>query len=331
MRRQDDAAVRRALGRIAPLSLLALGLVACGQAAPTLAPAEPTAAVTLAAGPWQERTLASPDRVEVLDGSGAWLATFTEGARTVTLRGPLRVFGEPATTAATVSSTTWVRLLPEPFAGAVPVTWLRDALRSTAPDALAIAMQYVTNAPTLTGADGQVVAGDADFGPVGRYGRHRVEGADFNDYLGMTWTYAGRDHAPDPRRRRSLDCSGFVRMVYGYRLGVPLGSEPAPGRLPRRAVEIMASGPGVLLAPAGRRPPLAALAPGDLLFFDTTRGDGNPANHAGIYLGVDSDGQARFVSSRGLVNGPSMGDVGEASVISGDGWMARVLRAARRL
>lgn len=73
---------------------------------------------------WRLKVLHDPERVRVLDGGPQPVATFTEGARTVTLRGPLRILAEPASTSATVRSTTWVRLLPRPFSGRVDLDWL---------------------------------------------------------------------------------------------------------------------------------------------------------------------------------------------------------------
>src|SRR4051794_3364157 len=49
---------------------------------------------TAAAGPTFDR-LANPGRTEVRDQTGAVLATFTDGARTVALTGPKRTFSEP--------------------------------------------------------------------------------------------------------------------------------------------------------------------------------------------------------------------------------------------
>jgi hypothetical protein len=40
--------------------------------------------------------LTNPDRIEVQDDQGNWVATFTKEAHTVTLKGPPRTFSEGA-------------------------------------------------------------------------------------------------------------------------------------------------------------------------------------------------------------------------------------------
>ena len=149
---------------------------------PTADTAGRQARYRLSATTWSYRQLSGPARVQVLDGSKEPLATFTLGARTVTLRGAARTLAEPGTTAATVVSRTYVRLLPRPFGGSVDTTWLRAALGSTAPDVLAVALQYVTGAPTVLAPDGRVLSSDAAYGPTQPDGT-RAEGSDFNDYL----------------------------------------------------------------------------------------------------------------------------------------------------
>src|SRR5262249_9169409 len=62
--------------------------------------------------------LANPERTRVTDTDGHWIATFTYGARTVTFAGPERTFADASATEP-ISSTTWVRVLPEPFDGTV--------------------------------------------------------------------------------------------------------------------------------------------------------------------------------------------------------------------
>ena len=57
-----------------------------------------------------------PARTEVTDRAGNWLATFSDGSYTVTLKGPSRTFSE-RTAAYPVTHSTWVRLLPKPFDG----------------------------------------------------------------------------------------------------------------------------------------------------------------------------------------------------------------------
>ena len=70
---------------------------------------------------------------------------------------------------------------------------------------------------------------------------------------------------------------------------------------------------------------------GDLVFFDASTDDGAAIDHVGIYLGVDSAGHRRFISSRKKANGPTMGDVGGASIIDGGGYWAAAFRAVRRI
>lgn len=80
-----------------------------------------------------------------------------------------------------------------------------------------------------------------------------------NHYLGTRYVYGGESPA------EGFDCSGFVQYVFG-RHGVTL---------PRTSA---------LQASAGRPVPhvLAALRPGDLMFFDT---EGQGIDHVAIYAG----------------------------------------------
>jgi cell wall-associated NlpC family hydrolase len=76
---------------------------------------------------------------------------------------------------------------------------------------------------------------------------------------------------------------------------------------------------------------LGRLAPGDLVFFDADSTDGTQIDHVGIYLGRDTGGNYRFLSSRQSIDGPTMGDYRGSSVLNGTGLYARSFRAARRL
>ncbi len=274
---------------------------------------------------------ADPDRVVVSDRTGV-LATFTVGARTVTLRGPRRTFSEPSTTASMVSTTAWVRLLPTPYSHGIDRRWLAAALSDRSPDVLAVAAEYLPRAPTRVDPAGRIVSSDASYGPLDADGR-RVAGADVNDYLGIEWVLGSRTDRPEPHQLGSLDCSGFVRMVLGYRLGVPLSLDPDGTSLPRRAVAMAASGTGVLIVPdtGARARAHDALLPGDLVFSDVSTDDGPAIDHVGIYLGTDSSGAARFVSSRKAADGPTMGDLGGRSTLTGSGLYAQGFRAARRV
>lgn len=122
-------------------------------------------------------------------------------------------------------------------------------------------------------------------------------------------------------------------MVFGYRSKFPLGLAPDGQTLPRRAVQMAASAPGVLVVPnmGSQAIVTEALRPGDLVFFDVSSNDGADIDHVGIYLGLDSTGARRFVSSRKTANGPTLGDVGGRSTLSGTGYYASGFRSVRRL
>lgn len=254
-----------------------------------------------------------PAQVAVFDPrSAAWLASFTVGAHTVLLRGTPRRFREAGRT---VAHAAWVRVLAEPFDERnIDPAWLAQALAANAsnePDVLAIATQYVGDA--------------ASYGPL--IGDTREEGSDFNDYLGVAWQYP--DEPADPPERRQLgcmDCSGYVRMVYGYHSKMALCRAPRADRaaIPRHAHEIANRAPGVKI-------PRDDTAPGDLVFFDADAGDGGQIDHVGIYMGVDTKGHRRFISSRKRADGPTMGDTGGKSILDGDGLYAGTFRKVRRL
>jgi cell wall-associated NlpC family hydrolase len=281
-----------------------------------------------------------PKRIELRDASGRWLATLTHGARSVTCRGPQRDFSESGLR---VTHTVWVRALLKPFNGTVDRVWLQAALAANTrrqSDLLALAMQYVRGAPAQH-EGGLQIAGDAAYGPL--VNGKRQEGADFNDYLGVDWTYPDRrvDDA-ELHQLHCLDCSGFVRMVWGFRRHAP-NTEPAMplarkasadgSALPRRAVQMAARAPGVLIE-RNRGLQLrdfSRLGIGDLVLFDADDDDGTAIDHVGLYLGVDSDGHHRFISSRKGANGPTLADVRGKSILDGNGLYARSFRAVRRL
>lgn len=276
----------------------------------------------------------APSRTTVFSSTGSWLATFTDGSRTVVLRGPARTFAEPSATPAVVTSSDWVRLLASPFGGTVDTAWLTARLADTSPDVLAVAMRYIAGAPSSYTSAGLRYEGDASYGPIGADGT-RQPGADFNDYLGTAVTYpSGAVDYPEADEYASLDCSGYVRMLFGYRFGLAMSLSPDGGRsLPRRSWEIAASSPGiVVLADAGAPPSSRAkLQAGDLVFFDATSTDTTGIDHVGMYLGRDSAGHDRFISSRKTANGPTLGDLGGASILDGTGYWASAFRSARRL
>jgi cell wall-associated NlpC family hydrolase len=274
-----------------------------------------------------------------------WIASFTKGSSSVILAGPTRTFSEP-TAANPVTHSFWVRTLPSPFTGTVDQAWLQAALAANQagiPDIFGIAMQYITGAPPVL--DGALqIAGDASYGPLLADGT-RQEGSDFNDYLGVSWSYPdGEVDAPEAAQFRCLDCSGYMRMVWGfrhsfdgsgYRDNIPLCLSPLAdsSALPRRAFEICASAPGVLIIPNAGTQVLnfAAMMPGDLVFFDASTDDGTQIDHVGMYLGVDAAGKHRFISSRKSIDGPTLGDYRGISILEGTGLYTRAFRAVRRL
>lgn len=292
------------------------------------------------AGPVTFTRETSPARTIVEDSNGAVVAVLTDGARTVVFSGPERTFAEPTATDAVVRSTSWVRFAPQEWSdGSENATWFPawfgEARGDTGPDLFAIAFQYVREAPALTDNEGIRYAGDASYGPLKRNGVGRSESNDFYDYLGVSWSFPDRDAPEQPEERRygSVDCSGFVRMVTGYRMGYPLRgtNDPGPG-LPRRAWAIMENGPGVELVPdtGSTATDFSTLQPGDLVVFEIDPEDPE-LDHIGIYLGVDDQGERRFISSRSKANGPTMGDIGGNSVLDDGSFYARGFRGARRI
>lgn len=346
-RRRTTRVVRAMQGATLALAVLGSALVAApGHTSVLIAGTKKPAAgvevairtVTVSAtagsstiGTLREERLTSPDRVVVRDDLGV-VATFTVGSRTVSLRGPQRTFAE-STTTATITTTTWVRLLDQPFGGTVDHGWLTARLGDTSDDILELTRQYTTGAPERRNAAGLRIAGDASYGRLLVDGT-REEGSDFNDYLGVPWSYGTSVDQPEANQYGAMDCSGYVRTAFGYRAGIPMTLQPrGAGALPRRAVQMSDSAPGVMVIPnTGTRPSnTAVLLPGDLVFFDASTDDGTLVDHVGIYLGVDSAGAPRFVSSRKSADGPTMGDIRGRSTLSGTGLYATTFRSARRL
>jgi hypothetical protein len=241
----------------------------------------------------------------------------------------------------TVTHTTWVRVLNEPFNG----TWtpaLANQIRAwatdTTPDVLAYAMMYVTGAPPVTSPAlaGAQVAGQSNYGPLDASGVP-IEGADFHDYMARDWTFtaSGETQTAGAGEQGCMDCSGYVRMIYGYHMGIPMVRvEDIDGTvLPRMTKDIGPLGPGVIVAQAtGTAPSLAAMQIGDVPHFDADSGDPvvGQLDHNGIYIGVDTAGHPRFLNSRKTPNGPTMGDLGGASTLDGTGTYATSLRLIRR-
>ncbi|MFI9357636.1 NlpC/P60 family protein [Streptomyces lydicus] len=287
----------------------------------------------------------TPGRTVVRAADGRVLATFTDGARTAVLAGPTRTWSEPRTTSAVVHSDAWVRLMPEEWRPGHERTrefreWFPKVLADRSPDVIGTAFQYGDGAPDRRAASGLRYAGKAHFGPrvPGQSSssfHYLDEKSDFYDYLGVPWTFQdGTRKEPEKARYGDVDCSGFMRLVWGYRMGYPLHATNTAGPgLPRRAYAIADLAPGVLLIPnTGRRPAdISLLQPGDLVFFAIDIGRPHGIDHCGIYLGPDDNGHPRFYSSRSKANGPTMGDLAGRATLDGDGFYAQGLRMARRL
>jgi hypothetical protein len=293
--------------------------------------------------------LENPTRVVALE-SGEWVATFTPRCYSVTLAGPARTFAEIVVSNGVshrveVEHATWVRAAPGPVDERIDERWLDLALAANyngVPDALALAMQYVKGAPTVLEGDLQI-AGDASYGPFDRDGR-REEGSDFNDYLGLPWLYPTEPlDRPELRQKGCLDCSGFMRMIWGYRHhlpgsgypgSIPLSLDPRSGStMPRRSFQIYADATGLVMVPATgtQVTDVETVEIGDLVFFDASSDDGTQLDHVGMFLGQDADGRYRFISSRKTADGPTLADKGGASVLDGTGLFAKGFRAVRRL
>lgn len=243
-------------------------------------------------------------------------------------------------TVPTVTHNTWVRVLAQPFSG----TWtpqLADRIRTwatdTSPDVLAYALMYVTGAPAVTSPAlaGAQVAGQSNYGPLDTDGTP-IEGSDFHDYMGRDWVFPnGETRAAGAGEQGCMDCSGYVRMIYGYHMGIPMVRvENIDGTvLPRMTKDIGPSGPGIVVAQAtGTAPSLAAIQIGDVPHFDADTSDpvAGQLDHNGIYVGVDALGNHRFLNSRKTPNAATMGDLGGASRLDGAGTYATSLRLIRR-
>ncbi|MGW6532789.1 hypothetical protein [Streptomyces venezuelae] len=245
----------------------------------------------------------------------------------------------------------WVRLLDAPFDGAwTPAleAVVRGWAGSMAPDVFSYAMMFLPGAPHLRGADARVggaeVLGEAGYGEPDSQGLLPV-GADFHDYMQQPWTFPDMTRRPEENQGRHLDCSGYVRMVYGFHLGVDMVAvkDPAKKALPRKSGAMVDFAPGVRVAQraagsGGTGVDLTQLQPGDLVLFDAGDNAGDPADpdaydvdHVGIHLGLDRAGKRRFLSSRKSVDGPTMADVSGASTLEGPGLYADALHTVHRL
>lgn len=292
--------------------------------------------------------LKSPARSVLRGESGQVIATFTDDARSATLKGPSRTFTEAANTKSRVVTEDWVRLMPEPWRqGAEKEKWFKDWFKeyfgSEEDDVFATAFQYVEGAPVKKDDEGIAYAGDASFGPINPNGSEgndlREELSDFYDYLGIPYTFRdGRTTEPEAKRARAADCSGFIRLVWGYRARYPLMSSDKSGDgLPRTANGMARSKAGADIIPLksvgadGRPKNIDVLQPGDLVFFKLDARTNQRLDHVGMYMGHDTDGHRMFVSSREEVDGPTIGDKGGTSRLDGNGYYASTLRSAKRL
>ncbi|GGJ78730.1 hypothetical protein GCM10010123_05810 [Pilimelia anulata] len=284
--------------------------------------------------------LTDPARTVVRAAGGAVVAVLTDGSRTVRLTGPPRRFTEPRLTPRTVHTDARVRLLPRPWrATAYRTGWFADwfarARDDRSPDVLDVVAQYLDGAPEQRDRAGVRFAGDAAYrAPADDDGDGRAESPDFHDYLGVPWSFPdGATRQPTDGRYGNVDGPGFVRLVYGYRLGLRLRSraDTGTGGLPRTAAGIAARGSGTLVARDRSGPPsLGALQEGDLVLFADGPA-GTAITRVGIYLGPDDNGRPRFAASRSRADGPTFGDTGGRAELDGGGHYARSLRAIRRL
>ncbi|MBO4256342.1 NlpC/P60 family protein [Streptomyces griseorubiginosus] len=299
-------------------------------------------------GPHTFERLSAPSRTVVRASDGSTLATFTDGARTAVLTGPTRTFSEPRTTEATVTTDAWVRVLPKPWQRGMEKSasfksWFAKTLGDDSPDVFAVAFQYSSaGAPDKRNAKGVRYAGTAHFGPRNSTVKNPLdfayydEKSDFYDYLGIDWTFPdGTRVQPEQARYGDVDCSGFQRLVWGYRMGIPMHNTNTAGAgLPRRAYAIAAYGPGRTVIPhtgTKQATDLDILQPGDLVFFAIIKDKPDFIDHVGMYMGLDDQGRHRFYSSRSAANGPTLGDLSGHALLDGTDFYARGFRAARRL
>ncbi len=299
----------------------------------------------------------STGAVEVIDKNiNKWLASYTVNCYTVSLDGASRTFSEGNVS---VTHTVWVRTLPSKFNGNVDTVWLHNALyantaNTSSLDILAIAMEYKSGGSK-----------DAIYGPDSA--NTFKEGSDFNDYLQINWSYVHYWSTSlnkylinpylrvyDTSRDNCLDCSGFMRMVWGYRHSftgnnyadtIPMcynvGSDDVGVKMPRRSYHIASSAPGVQVFTGhtiSNTTNLPKLKIGDLVFFDADNGDGTQIDHVGMYIGKQANGNYRFISSRKSNNvGPTFNsDSYGKSILNNDGTgqylgYANALRSARRM
>jgi hypothetical protein len=95
------------------------------------------------------------------------------------------------------------------------------------------------------------------------------------------------------------------------------------------------NGPGTLIAGDGTNPPpTTGIQIGDVLTWNADKTDDDVEqtdDHSGYYMGVDTAGNQRFISSRKTANGPTISDLGGASILNGTGTYAGRIRHIRRI
>lgn len=288
---------------------------------------------------YQLEQLHAPQRTVVRGADGRRLAELTHGCRTVLLPGKQRIFTEPATTRASVTTEDWVRVAPHRYSPALATDpgfaeWLQLQLADTTPDVLCVACEYITGKGEQHDTTGVRYAGDAGFGYINNESTR--DGADFYDYLGIPWRWPdGKTSTPARKWRGTLDCSGYIRLIFGYRLGMPLhrGNRTVTDGLPRTAYAMAVRTPGTVIAdaeaPDQAPADLTRVAAGDLAFFALHDDQPDLITHSGIVLGRDQRGEIRFVSARETADGPTFGDVGGAGVIDRGHFGARLRRVFR--
>ncbi|MDI1445757.1 hypothetical protein [Polyangium sp. 6x1] len=288
---------------------------------------------------------------------GAPVAWFTHGGYSVRMAGPSRTFGAASTSAATVTTTTWVRTLSEPF----------DA-EKTSEETLSAWLNAARGVNCDAGTE-DVLAISYEYVEGGKEDARYALGADFHDFLGIDWDpIDAKNILPDLGLEGALDCSGYMRLVWGSRANfsfegkdasIPLSLKSVAGHLPRTSEDMYRFGTGKIVVPFRTQPAgapafqgaptlteLASIEPGDLVFFDTECNyaiatallcgkSPTAISHVGMFVGRDSGGNYRFISSRSTANGPTVGNTGGWSIFNagadGTGSYPQRFRGARRL
>lgn len=182
-------------------------------------------------------------------------------------------------------------------------------------------------------------------GPWRTFRESATSPASDQDWLAVARYRASSACWPRSTQAGCPDCSGFIRIVYGYRHHVdrkytdtiPLCLDPRPTRdaVLRRSFQIAESAPPgiVVIEDEGTQADPCALEIGNLVFFeaDAAGEEAGRLDHVGLYLGADTGGHHRFFSSRKGADGPTFGDIRGKSILDGSGLYARAFRAARRL